>query len=365
MQRQTSTVDAAPSTRRPPPVHLRVELRLPDREPREFSYDFEQPVISLGRDPSNDIQIPLTTVSRNHARIFFEMGDFFLEDLGSTHGTEHNGRKLVLGEKRLLRDGDAIRIMSFSIQFKTTAGTSLDRQPGEKTEALARRMVQEVLSSLGDGRQDAPSLRVMNGPQEGSRFVLTEDVMEAVLGRSPECEFAIQDQNASRRHCLIKRTWHGFSAQDLGSKNGVLVNGTRIEGAVQLKDGDELQVGGIKMTFIDPPSRLLEQMGGEEDRETADLRQEPDGAESSQVEPDGPIEDDVAPDPLEGGTDDIDPLVSGHPEPDEASDGDLDVEGMQKVISTAQQGRIWEILTLVAGALFFLAAGTAVVFLLL
>ena len=34
------------------------------------------------------------------------MGDFFLEDLGSTHGTEHNGRKLGKGEKCLLRDGD-------------------------------------------------------------------------------------------------------------------------------------------------------------------------------------------------------------------------------------------------------------------
>ena len=71
-----------------PPVHLLVRLQLPDKPEREFSYDFAQSVISMGRDPQNDIQIPLTTVSRRHARIFFEMGDYFLEDLGSTHGTD-------------------------------------------------------------------------------------------------------------------------------------------------------------------------------------------------------------------------------------------------------------------------------------
>ena len=82
------------SRHEPPPVHLRVVLELPDKPAREFSYDFSQPVISMGRDPDNDIQIPLTTVSRNHARIFWEMGDYFLEDLGSTHGTEHNGSRI-------------------------------------------------------------------------------------------------------------------------------------------------------------------------------------------------------------------------------------------------------------------------------
>src|SRR5262245_34927294 len=245
----------------PPPVHLRVKLELPDRPTREFSYDFRQAVISLGRDPSNDIQVPLTTVSRRHARIFYEHGDYFLEDLGSTHGTDHNGRKLTKGEKRLLRDGDSIAIMSFSIRFKTTAGTLLDRQPGEKTEQLARRMVQEVLSTLGSKTEPA-ALRVMNGPDEGKRFEIAEEQAEVTIGRSPECDLPLNDQNISRRHCLIKKHWHGFSAQDLGSKNGVLVNNKKIEGAHNLKDGDEIQIGGVKLVFIDPPSRLLDQFGG-------------------------------------------------------------------------------------------------------
>src|SRR5258708_3940331 len=134
MAEAAGTMSPQPGDRLPPPVHLLVRLELPDRPAREFSYDFRQNVISLGRDPTNDIQVPLTTVSRRHARIFYEHGDYFLEDLGSTHGTEHNGHKLAPSEKRLLRDGDAVSIMSFAITFKTTAGTLLDRQPGEKPD---------------------------------------------------------------------------------------------------------------------------------------------------------------------------------------------------------------------------------------
>ncbi|MBK8011483.1 MAG: FHA domain-containing protein [Deltaproteobacteria bacterium] len=245
-----------------PLVHLIVRLRIPEKPEREFAYDFKQDVISMGRDPTNDIQIPLTTVSRRHSRIFFEQGDYFLEDLGSTHGTQHNGRRLHPGERRLLRDNDQIDIMSFNVTFKSASSTGLDRQPGEKTEALARRMVQEVLSSLDSSRTDLPSLRVMNGGSEGLRYELKDQQAEVVIGRSPECDLAIDDQNMSRRHCLIKRSWHGFTAQDLGSKNGVLVNDVRIDGAKMLKDGDELQMGGVRIVFIDPPSRLLDQIGG-------------------------------------------------------------------------------------------------------
>ncbi|MEL6189775.1 MAG: FHA domain-containing protein, partial [Myxococcota bacterium] len=198
----------------PPPIHLAVRLELPEKEPRAFEYDFEQAVVTLGRDPSNDIQVPLTTVSRHHARLFFERGDYFLEDLGSTHGTKHNDRTLDKGEKRLLRAGDRITIVSFHIEFSVTKASPMDRQPGERTEQLTRRMVDEVLHSLGSAAE-RPSLRVMSGKEEGQRFVLNEDAAEIVIGRSPDCDVTLDDQNISRRHCLIKRDWHGFSAQDL------------------------------------------------------------------------------------------------------------------------------------------------------
>jgi len=343
-----------------PPVHLIVRLELPDKPPREFSYDFRQEVITIGRDPGNDIQIPLTTVSRKHSRIFFELGDYFLEDLGSTHGTNHNGKRLGSREKRLLRDGDSISVMSFSLVFKTSAGTLLDRQPGEKTEALARRMVQEVLQSLGGPSMEPPCLRVMDGADEGRRLEIQEDQAEVTLGRSPECDFALNDQNISRRHALIKRTWNGFTVQDLGSKNGVLVNGKRADGPAPIKDGDEIQVGGIKMTFIDPASRILDQFGVLSDETVG----KPDAEIGEQAEDQPPEE---APEEEAPPEDESPPEESApEPEPEEEEQAEEQVEVPEGMLEGAKTSGIGaEVAILVVGGLFLLAAVALAVWLFL
>lgn len=355
-----------------PPVHLLVRLQLPDKPVREFTYDFRQEVITLGRDPTNDIQVPLTTVSRRHARIFYEHGDFFLEDLGSTHGTEHNGRRLAGHEKKLLRDGDTVAIMSFSITFKTQTASMLDRQPGEKTEQLARRMVQEVLASLGGGNTEPPALRVMSGEDEGVRFEISEEQAEVTIGRSPECDLALNDQNISRRHCLIKRTWDGFTAQDLGSKNGVLVNEKKIEGAHPIKDGDEITIGGVKLTFIDPASRMLEQMGGftEATVDSGALAQDgaPPAATAQSLETPEQEEapgEDLEPPADEPPADGEDSGVEARGEGEGAESGEA-AEGEEKgAIEEVKVGKIGaEVVILVIGGVFLVGAlGMLVLFL--
>lgn len=256
----------------PAPIQLHVRIEVEGKPPRDYNYDFQQPEITFGRDPDNDIQVPLTTVSRQHARIFFEQGDYFLEDLNSTHGTKHNDTHLGKHEKKLLRDGDEISIMSFSVKFQMNSAFMLERKPGEKTEHMARRMVQEIISSVAGTEIEPTTIRIMNGVNEGKRYDFKDSQTEVVLGRSPECDIIIDDHNASRRHCLIKRTWNGYTAQDLGSKNGVVINGDTIQGVVDIKDSDELQIGGVKLLFIDPASRLLNQFGGPSEDTAMDSR---------------------------------------------------------------------------------------------
>jgi pSer/pThr/pTyr-binding forkhead associated (FHA) protein len=264
--------------------------------------------------------------------------------------------------------------MSFSIVFKTATARMLDRQPGEKTEQLARRMVQEVLSSLGGKDMDPPALRIMNGVDEGKRVEITEDQTEITIGRMPECDLVLDDQNTSRRHCLIKRTWNGFTAQDLGSKNGVLLNGVRIEGPQNIKDGDEIQVGGVKLTFIDPASRILDQFGGFAD-ETVNPPQGT-GAAGEQ----GDSEDGEAEAQSYGGDEDGGQEESGgdspQPEP-EPPGADVDPEGAGggaeadaiappeggEVVAPSGGGIGAEVVILVLGLLFFLGAIGLAVFL--
>lgn len=242
-------------------LQLNVKMEIPGKDPREFVYDFDQDVVTFGRDSNNDIQIPLTTVSRRHARIIAEGGEYFIEDLGSTHGTVHNGKPLGQNGKKLLRDGDLVQVMHFKIYYHRVSAQPVEFGSSERTEQLARRMVQEVLASMGEAG-DQPYLRVMNGPEEGKRFELSDAIAEVVIGRSSESDLVINDANISRRHAIVRKDWGGITIEDLGSKNGVVINDNKIDGPSAIQDSDEIMLGAVRLTFIDPTASFLGKLDG-------------------------------------------------------------------------------------------------------
>jgi pSer/pThr/pTyr-binding forkhead associated (FHA) protein len=70
------------------------------------------------------------------------------------------------------------------------------------------------------------------------------------IGRSPDCEIFLDDVTVSRNHAvLLVRDGH-FFVEDQGSLNGTFVNRRRIDTA-QLDDGDELQIGKYRLTFVE------------------------------------------------------------------------------------------------------------------
>jgi pSer/pThr/pTyr-binding forkhead associated (FHA) protein len=71
----------------------------------------------------------------------------------------------------------------------------------------------------------------------------------AVIGRSRDCDIVLGDGNVSRRHAEVLPTEDGWSVNDLGSTNGVSVNGRRIAGATSLKAGDRIEVGTSELRF--------------------------------------------------------------------------------------------------------------------
>lgn len=239
-----------------PPVKLQVVMSIPGKDPREFEYEFDQEKISIGRDQQNDIQVPLSTVSRAHCTLSNDNREWYLEDLKSTHGTRHNGKPVGAGGKKLLRDGDVVEMVHFKITFHAEKQRSQDYSV-EKTEALARKMVEEVLAQIGTEGNQMPYLRVMNGPEEGKKLNIGPDVAEATIGRGADCDFQINDANVSRRHAIIRRDWNEITVEDAGSKNGVVVNERRITKPSALRDADEIMLGAMKLTFIDPSAKFL------------------------------------------------------------------------------------------------------------
>jgi FHA domain len=69
------------------------------------------------------------------------------------------------------------------------------------------------------------------------------DASDFVVGRTAGCHLVLGDALVSRRHAVFRVTREGVEVRDLGSRNGVLVNGARIEGPSLLKDGDQVRIG--------------------------------------------------------------------------------------------------------------------------
>ena len=71
----------------------------------------------------------------------------------------------------------------------------------------------------------------------------------AVLGRSREADVIVEDPNVSRRHAEVRPSGGSWIVRDLGSTNGVKVNGRRIQGPQSLKPGDVIELGTARVTF--------------------------------------------------------------------------------------------------------------------
>jgi hypothetical protein len=71
----------------------------------------------------------------------------------------------------------------------------------------------------------------------------------AVIGRSREADVVVDDPNVSRRHAEVRPSGGSWIVRDLGSTNGVKVNGRRIQGPQSLKPGDTIELGTARVKF--------------------------------------------------------------------------------------------------------------------
>jgi hypothetical protein len=71
----------------------------------------------------------------------------------------------------------------------------------------------------------------------------------ATIGRSRECDVVIEDSGVSRRHAELRPDGTAWRIEDLGSTNGVRVNGLAIVRAQQLRTGDRIEMGSTEILF--------------------------------------------------------------------------------------------------------------------
>jgi predicted component of type VI protein secretion system len=74
-----------------------------------------------------------------------------------------------------------------------------------------------------------------------------------LIGRHPECDVRIDSPQVSRRHCCVAMAYDRLVIRDLGSRNGVRVNGQVVDEA-RLKHGDEVAIGQFlyRLEYFEP-----------------------------------------------------------------------------------------------------------------
>src|SRR4051794_40078313 len=103
-------------------------------------------------------------------------------------------------------------------------------------------------SALPDVVPVAPpaGFRPLRLSQVPGGFVLDLNRSNLVCGRHSEADLRLPLADVSRRHCLFEFTGGGWHVTDLGSLNGLYVNGLRVTHAV-LAEGDVLRIGGVNL----------------------------------------------------------------------------------------------------------------------
>ncbi|KQB87086.1 FHA domain-containing protein FhaB/FipA [Corynebacterium lowii] len=100
-------------------------------------------------------------------------------------------------------------------------------------------------------RKAAPAQRItiVEGPLQGS-YMEISSVGEVVMGRSPDCDFVLGDDFASARHARLFRRGSDWFVEDLDSRNGTFVAGTRIDQPERVDTGTSIRVGRTTVRLV-------------------------------------------------------------------------------------------------------------------
>ncbi|MBI2898901.1 MAG: FHA domain-containing protein [Planctomycetes bacterium] len=180
--------------------------------------------ISVGRSPEANVAINDLRLSRKHFQVEKRGESWYLKDLGSSTGTLVGGKRVA--EARL-SPLDTITAGETTFQYMVRMVDTTDTS-------------RKVKVSVVEAPAAAPTAPVV------PRIALSKD--RVVLGRGAECDVVLSSPVVSRAHAAITKEPGGPVVEDLGSANGVFVNG-RLVKRHALAKGDRLRIGPYVLSF--------------------------------------------------------------------------------------------------------------------
>jgi len=145
------------------------------------------------------------------------------------------------------RTDERLRLGEFGIQARLVQPAAAAEEP-PAPGAHGRTMVYSAADRLAEPlREPDPRRRTARVRVDGRTAIVGSQ--GAVLGRSRDCDIVLDDANVSRKHAEVRPSGGSWIVRDLGSTNGVKVNGRRIQGPQSLKRGDAIELGTARVTF--------------------------------------------------------------------------------------------------------------------
>ncbi len=191
-------------------------------------------------------------LSRDDRRQFEGYEQALLDEL-SAHLLEHAAREnlaLLTRPKVSFETDKRLRMGEFGIQarlVKPARGPEEEAAQGDlgSTMVYSAARVQEEADRAADPVPDKPVSRALLISEDKS-FVI--DRPRAVVGRSQRCDYVLADPNVSRRHFELALRGSDWYVTDLGSTNGVTVNGSKVSTG-RLSPGDQIVAGTSSLRF--------------------------------------------------------------------------------------------------------------------
>ncbi|HVJ18958.1 MAG TPA: FHA domain-containing protein [Polyangiaceae bacterium] len=231
---------------------------------------FDAPRIVIGRGDGCEVRLPDPSVSHRHASIRQRGTDYVVIDEGSTNGTFVGPVRLSPQAPRVVRSGDLVRIGRIWLELKIEQALPTNN-PQLTTREIALSLVASALSAQGETA--AATVRIEQGDGSGKELALSDFERVYVVGRAPNADLVLGDEDASRRHVELLRRGQHVCVRDLGSKNGSELGGERLAPNKETPWplAARLRIGETELSLSDPIAQALGEL-----ETAADERMRPD-----------------------------------------------------------------------------------------
>lgn len=197
--------------------------------------DIDRWETSIGRSKSNDIVLPMSSVSRFHAVIAKKRKDWVITDTFSKTGIDVNGKRV--DSQMVIEDGDIITIGSIPLKFLCAEAVSSQAKSQMRSAAeLSQNNANKAYAVLVDVKTHRPI------------YLRKKDVL---IGRSDKADIQIALDTVSSEQARIHLTSHGWALSDLNSHNGTKLNGRFITQPQLIFDEDTITFGDRVFVFYD------------------------------------------------------------------------------------------------------------------